>query len=90
MVRAGLGVFTCQPSPPAQTELPAELGLEAYAAVYHVMGTGMAGGASFEEEGTAYAKTQRPEAAQDCCGIISRSGGVQGNVEGGRGWGNRR
>lgn len=80
----------CQPSPPAQTKLSAELGLEAWATVYHMTGTGRAGGVSFEGKGTAYAKTQRPEAAQGCYGIISTTGGAQGSMEGGWGMGEQK
>ena len=59
MVRVGMGVFTCQLSPPAQTKLLADLGLEAWAAIYHMTGTWRGDGVSLEEEGTADAKTQR-------------------------------
>lgn len=64
----------------SQMKLSAELGFEAcMGSCYHMMGMWRRGGVSFEEEGTAYAKTRRPEAAQGCHGMTSRSGGTRGN-----------
>ena len=81
-----------QPSPPSQRKLLSELGFEAWAAVYQMLGDGEWRWVSFEEEGTAYVKTQRPETTQGCHGItvaLEECKEVCG--AGGKGtWGSRR